>query len=145
MRKAILVGRHNAVDLPFEIAEQRNIEWSIDRAMCVQQFKQLCEDALVKGWVIVLQNIPGILAAAMSDVYTSVPIGVMISVPGPRVAGVTKTFVTEFIPDALVVIDAVKFANGRAVVEHDDVTAVRVTVDPVAPYVFSHIEWLNDE
>lgn len=74
-------------------------------------------------------------------------VGVVISEPGERLAGVSKTFNVAH-PDAdynnalpYIAQDAVLFANQRAktVVEGNDLI---VTVDPVTPFVYKGIEWL---
>lgn len=91
--------------------------------------------------------------------------GIIISVPGERQSGVTETFVFEADGDgvlpgswsqtnATTAQKAVSFANGRAKTEIRESEKIRghhgeavahellVTVDPVTPFVFSHIEWL---
>jgi hypothetical protein len=146
--KVILVGRHVS-DLPseIEVISQENILWSLNREEAVSQLRALSDKAQAENAKILLQNVPGVLASAMmwlasfgGGTMPIVGVGVIISVPGPRLAGVSKAFVTEFGPDADVVAQAASFANGRAKTAVVD-NSVTVTVDPVSEFKFSHIEW----
>lgn len=69
-------------------------------------------------------------------------LGVIISVPGERAAGIevrSHQFADEFgAEEAARIVNA---ANGRVAAAQSG-GVVSFTVDPVTPFVFSHIEWL---
>ena len=81
--------------------------------------------------------------------------GVIISVPGPRTAGVVTEYITA---ETSLLVKALKDANGRAKIEivserraeYDSESesaalinaTVRLTVDPVTEFKFDHIEWM---
>ncbi len=166
--KVILVGRHTS-DLPayIKVVSTENILWNTSRAECGKQLWDLHERAKKQDAGLLFQNIPGILAATMFSDFISaqgrpyyIQVGIIISVPGPRLAGVKKEWT---IPQACyadgsgcgademreIVSEVVNHANGRAKfdpspVQRDGYTAdgFSVTVDPVSEFKFSHIEWL---
>lgn len=153
--RVILVGRH-ASELPedIEVVAQENILWATDEEECRKQFKDLHTRAREQGVKILLQNVPGVLATALVDeaiwagnnYASAIRVGVIISVPGPRVAAQVKEY-KLLAEDADDVAEAIRFANGRAKVEIEStanigLVTVRVTVDPVSPFVFSHIVWM---
>lgn len=145
----VLVGRHIS-DLPENIIvdRQENILWSTVLPECREQLRSLLS-TLEPDQRVLFQNVPGILAVALVlEAYNRgtspndrLPIGVIVSVPGPREAGLTREFSVGdgFASEA--VEAAVQFANGRAKTELVP-GAVRVTVDPVTEWQFDHIEWL---
>lgn len=147
--KVILIGRHAPTGLPpdLEIVRQENISWPATAQECIADLLRLVEQARRDDMRILFQAVPGQLAAALCDLRDVVRgrAGIVVSVPGPRPAGVTLRYV---VPASVAgtLADAVRHANGRAVVTttaaDDGMTAVTVTVDPVAPFQFSHIEWL---
>jgi hypothetical protein len=152
--KAILVGRH-AGEIPgVEVIEQRAVTWPADSAGCVLVLEQLFDAANAAGAVLVFQNTPGQIAAALArncaDRAQNAPtpwawkgVGIIVSIPGERPGRIRKTVWAE---DAQFAIsEAVRFANPRAELDVDvDSFAVTVTVDgPPMPFKFSHIEWLN--
>jgi hypothetical protein len=167
--KAIIVGRHTS-DLGseaenFEIVGNENVMFSLVRSEAVQQLEQLFATAQSVGAeAILLQNVPAILAAALLDEQAKAGgqlpfrIGLIISVPGPRQAGVSEQFLVWAsqstnelgTPDVAAVEAAeaaVRFANGRAKIERssepvDGDWVLTITVDPVPQFQFSHIEWL---
>lgn len=151
--RVVLVGRHVS-DLPanIEVVATENILWATDFATCWQQVLDLLTRAQTAGAAkVLLQNVPGILSAvliraAYDEKNAPSRFGVIISQPGPRLAGVSETFVFPFLADYTgerieqTAARAVTFANGRAKVSVGDNT-LTVTVDPVAAFVFDHIEW----
>lgn len=162
--RVVVVGRH-APDLggdaeKFEIVKCENVTFSLKRDECKAQLLALAKNADSLDASVLLQNTPGVVACALSDIihirtesenlYGGIEIGVIISVPGPRQAGVTETFnagndYMAGLPASEVgaeLIRAVAFANARAKCETFGDCGVRVTVDPVTPFVYSHIEWL---
>lgn len=140
--KVTLIGRHVSEPMPgVEIAEQVNVEWPLDLGECRAKLREVFSAAQAPN--LLLQNVPGILAAALfaeRDIFAGRGLGIIISVPGPRLAGVTKSWPVEA-EGAAVVEAAVAHANGRARVTVGDST-VTVTVDPVSPFRFDHIEWV---
>lgn len=151
--RVVVVGRH-APDLgkdaeEFEIVKCENVTFSLKRDECRAQLLALVKDAGALDARVLLQNTPGVVTAALSDII-GIGIGVIISVPGPRQAGVTETFnagndYMAGLPASEIgaeLIRAVAFANARAKCEKYGDCGIRVTVDPVPLFVYSHIEWL---
>ena len=146
---AILVGRH-AGDVPgFQIIEQRSVTFALSPTEAFRQLEELLLDAHRAGAVLLLQNAPAILAATIfkyaalfhtSDLYS--PMGIIISVPGERHAGVSREFSCDNPMDLNTIEAAVKFVNSRAKVKSLGTYTLEITVDPVTEFVFSHIEWL---
>lgn len=154
--KVIIIGRHTS-ELPadIEVIEQRSITWSINRQECKQQLVALWKEVQPRSINILLQNAPAILACAISDLandagsqFSSKPLGgtklgMIISVPGERKAGVTRTFAFDEKQDAYDAAEAARFVNPNAKIEvSEHGYSFTVTVDPPTPFVFSHIEWL---
>lgn len=146
MNKVVLVGRHTPTGMPEDIvvSRQENILWSLNRDECRAQFDALAK-SLEAGEKILLQNVPGILSAVLvADARRGeerVEVGVIISVPGERKAGVvmrSPQFADAHGADAAEAL--IKHVNARAKVERDNDT-LTVTVDPVPEFIFSHIEW----
>jgi hypothetical protein len=141
--KAIVVGRH-AGDIPgVEVVRQINLEWSLEEGQAFKQLDELMGDASAEGAkCIVLQNVPGVLAAALTKKALdtpNVPVYVIISKPGARTAGVSRSW--TFYTHTNAVADVVKFANGRAKVEiSEDGTTITVTVDPIPVFEFVRLE-----
>ena len=141
----IVVGRHTP-ELPegINVVSQENILWSTDRQECVAQLEALIGQAKRKRAYILLQNVPGILAAALLDEqakaggHLPADIGVIISVPGPRESGVTRSFISSYDSE---MAEAAKFLNPRAKIQQRG-SSVHITLDPVSRFEFSHIEWL---
>lgn len=161
--KVILIGRHLS-DLPtdIEVIEQRNVTWALDAQECGKQWAMLGREAYDMEAALLLQNVPAVLAVAITrgerlavEYETINPKwGVIISVPGPRTAGVVTEYITA---EPSLLVKALKDANGRAKVEIVSErraeynsesksaalisTTVRLTVDPVTEFKFDHIEW----
>lgn len=160
-QRVIVIGRHSP-DLgsdakKFEIVECKNVTFALEFDGCYRQFSQIMAEADAAKCLVLLQNVPGVLAkviavmAARAAVWnypgvspeSKLGIGIIIAVPGPRLSGVSMTRHFEAgAEDAAA--DLVKHANARAKIktEYCDYSAVTVTVDPVAPFFYSHIEWL---
>jgi hypothetical protein len=145
--KAIVVGRHTG-DIPeIEVLEQRSITFSTNTSECFRQLEELLLDAHRAQCGLLLQNTPAILGVVLFKFANflhgcETPLGIIISVPGERQAGVSREYTTDNPMDLNTVEAAVKFVNGRATVENAGFHTIKVTVDPVTPFVFSHIEWL---
>lgn len=152
MKKVIVVGRHipnlgNEAN-NHEVVGIENVMFSLNREEAVTQLEGLMTTARNKGAeAILLQNVPAILGAALLDEQIKAggqlpfAIGLVISVPGPRQAGVVREFSLFCGWVAKRAAEAIKFANVRANTEVIGST-LKVTVDPVPEFVFSHIEWL---
>lgn len=168
--KTLVVGRHG-VDLgaeaeKYEVVANEAVTFALKREEVKSQVRDLeAKATAADAQVILLQNVPGVLASALVSYATSdedffrlspVRWGIIISVPGERQAGVVTEHEFPVDPDAamgfafaqsaaMVAEAAVKAANGRAKTERIEIgskVTLRVTVDPVAAFLFSHIEWL---
>ncbi len=166
--KAILVGRHNP-DLGsetenFEIVGRENVMFSLKKAEAIAQLYELQSKAVSLGAkVILFQNTPAVMTAALLQMQRDegnqlgFQYAVIVSVPGPREADVSRQFKVwaspnEFGGGDIAAVEAaeaaVRFANGsaklsRSVKPVDEDWILTVTVDPVTKFVFSHIEWLS--
>lgn len=149
-KRILVVGRH-AGSLPpeFEVVEQQSITFSTEFWECCGQINEVFSKAAMLEAVPVFQNTPGIVAAALSKV--SGEWGVIVSKPGERKAGVTEVF--DFTSNDAAPIHlartaekAVKFANARAKTSVSaDGDKLTIVVDPVAEFVFDHIEFVKGE
>lgn len=144
--KALVVGRHTGEIPGIEIIEQRNVNFALDVKTVQQQLDELEAAAAERGCVLVFQNIPGIVAAALlRRSPLRVRAGVIISrQPAVRPASVSRTW--DFEGDGWTEAEEiVAFVNSRAQVGGTEVTPyvaqVTVTVDPVIKFEFDHIEW----
>jgi len=156
--RGIVVGRH-AGDIPgVEIVESRNIEWSLDPIELGAQWRELENAAMAAKAAVVLQNVPGVLAGYLMLMahheHIRPNVYVVISRPGPRQAGISRTWVVSDDPyiahagqsaaeQAATVAGVAAFANGRAKVTtdlEDHRATVTVTVDPVAAFEFVRLE-----
>jgi len=162
--RVILVGRHAPADLPenIEVVGQENITWPTNLEATERQLEELVKRAAETDAAILLQNVPGPLAVALvrfalaNEKYlgdpfsgscienhgrTPVRVGVIVSIPGPREAGVL--YETPYEEGMLGLIEAVN-PNARVeFIDRSDGPSMRVTVDPPTKFKFSHIEWLN--
>lgn len=163
-----IVGRHtpDLGDSPVFIVGSAAPTFSLNRAEVARQLIEIEHAANAAGAKhILLQNVPAAVAGALIAHLgrTMSQWGVVVSVPGERQAGVSKTFKFEADPDGVdpwaraeqavkMVEQAVKFVNARATTVvalpgrgygDNYISSITVTVDPVTPFVFSHIEWLN--
>lgn len=154
--KVILIGRHTSGDIPdIEVVEQKNVTFPATAEGCTDMLLGLFAEADAQSAGVLFQSMPGQVAVALcalslvrgfkNDEEVGFPrraVGVIISVPGPRPGRVSQTFWSDD-PHADYV-GLAKFANPRAETEGDPLHGVTVTVDgPPAPFVFSHIEWLD--
>lgn len=164
--KVLIVGRHTpdlgAEASNIEVVGSENVLFSLKKEDVLTQIEWLkTKAAKVSADAILLQNVPAVLAVALieltkADKYTwmgdtgfggvNPRWGVIISVPGKREADVEKTFAFSTFDDLnntqpwKMAEEAVKFSNGRARTSIED-GVLKVVVDPVTPFVFSHIEW----
>jgi len=156
--RVLVVGRH-APDLgheaeTFEIVECRNVTFSLNYDECVTQLTQLISDASRSDASVLLQNTPGVVTAALADLvrlhtdaedlYDGIGVGVIVAEPGPRQAGVSRSFEFKNTPASLSTLtaeQAVKFANARAQTRVESGT-LTVTVDPIPEFKFRCIRWL---
>lgn len=154
-RNVILVGRHAPEGLPSEInvIEQKNILWSLEPQEIENQWKELVKQAREEKCAILLQNVPGVLArvitheaadAAQYFAKYPVSVGVIISQPGERKAGVRERFVFNEASDADEFVRGIKHTNSRVKIDDEDgkSNTIFVTVDPVTPFEFVRIEWM---
>lgn len=144
--KALVVGRHAGEIPDVEIIDQRNVNFALDVKTVQQQLDELEAAAAERGCVLVFQNIPGIVAAALlRRAPFSVRAGVIVSrQPEVRPAGISRTWAFE--GDGWTEAEEiVAFVNSRAQVQVTEVTPyiaeVTITVDPVIRFEFDHIEW----
>lgn len=150
--KVLVVGRH-APELPdeYQVVGQENFMFALDSERVRPQILLLVKKAKDTGAEAVLfQNTPGQVTAALIALALEkwgdfdTPLGVIITVPGPREAGKQARYIT---PDPTALTDAVGFVNARAKIDLDrsclygDGYQVTVTVDPIARFEFSHVEW----
>lgn len=140
----ILVGRHTG-DLPenINIVEQKAITWSVNPLILGDQWRDLVNEAQAKNCRILLQNVPGVLATIFlsQEFDCPVPIGVVISVAGERLAGVEEVWSYDFTRERDYAIQLAKTMNPRAKIEIIDHWSFKTTIDPVNPFVFNRIEW----
>lgn len=161
--KAIVIGRHFGEVPGFEVIETRAVTFPATARKCADVLSTLVAEAMQQDAVVLLQNTPGQVAAALimlaqhhgpvrNDRHR---IGVIVSIPGPRPGKVSSTFnldadQTAFGSDVLTIAamgslqSAICFANPRAEVTFTEPGSVEVTVDgPPMPFQFSHVEWLD--
>lgn len=145
--RVILVGRHTS-DLPasIEVVRQDNVMWSLDFDECAAQWRALYTEACEQNVRILLQNVPSILAAVLvSERWGQYDLrtGVVIAVPGPRVAALEHSEGFDDAGDQAAAERLIKHANGRAKIEWVGSAKawLKVTVDPVTPFVFHSIRW----
>ena len=156
-QKIIIIGRHTP-DLgkmagQFEIVETRNIQFPARASDCSALLGVLYTDAGRVGAAVLFQAVPGQLAIALARTSTfplgNARVGVIVSKPGPREAGLVQNF--DFRCSGLDDPDyeaaeraakAVRFANPNAKIARGEYD-ISITVDPPARFIFSHIEWLG--
>lgn len=159
--KAVVVGRHSGEIPGVEVVGTVNITFANSVSEVKVQVERLINEAKAKDAnALIFQNAPAILAATLVNwvrvegeyalLNEGVKIGFIIGkqptdpdVPRPAKQSMDRV-VTANVTN---VVDLLRFANGRATVDvwtdaGIDTTHVRVTVDPVPPFVFDHIEWL---
>jgi len=160
--KAIVVGRHSpdfgSEDI--EIILQENINFPATSRETIPVVEVLIAKAVETGAALLFQNSPAQLTVALhraivehqigwKDQARSLPpIGIVVSIPGERPAGVRKMykFATgncgdeDFVEEAK---DLAKFVNPRVKIEEEQYQGIWFEVDPPMRFVFSHIEWLN--
>jgi hypothetical protein len=167
--RVYVIGRHTAAGLPqeYEVIGGEAVNFSLNRHDALSQYLEQKNKALAAGAeALVLQNVPGILAAALMLLVDGdwglssgkLRVGVIVSKPGPRLANVVNVFNFLSEEDARAAAKAVAFANARAKIQieqslipapegpdyADQQTGwnVKVTVDPVVAFEFDHIEWM---
>lgn len=148
--KAVVVGRH-APDFgqeQIEVVDTINVQFAAKASDVYQQLTELVATAADADAVLLFQAVPGQLAAALAywlaeiGGINSAPIkvGIVISKPGVRPAGVSMNF--HVVGGAETIAQAIKFVNPNAYTSIDSPDDCLVTVDPPAKFEFSHIEWL---
>ena len=161
MKKVLLVGRHAPTGLAeagFVVTEQRSVVFSTDPFEALEQLERLNQEAAQQGLDgVLLQNTPGALGAgflaellggtfgspqASLGLDNAHGVGVVVSKPGPRPAGVSHR--SEFCndDDAEQAAALVKVANPRAKVLTDGKYVV-VTVDPPMRFELEHVVWID--
>lgn len=164
--KAVVVGRHSG-DIPgVEVIERRAVVFPMSVAKCVAMMKGIIANADGENAVVLLQAVPGQLAAALIELdrqgfLRPEKVGVIIAVPGERPA--QKRISVDFydprlcdgdefpngwewhlVPEraATATAELVASLNPNATVTVDG-TTVTVVSDPPMMFVFSHIQWLG--
>jgi hypothetical protein len=152
--KVFVVGRHKPDfgDEKIEVMGQESATFPVTADECKNMIEALAAGAARAGAdALIFQGMPGQVAAALVRMAlqpmqnTPVRVGIVISVPGPRPAGVEKELVCtdgNYFSNAEEVAEVIRFANPRAKVDVSP-QGVTVTVDPPMRFEFSHIEWLN--
>lgn len=159
--KIYVVGRHKS-DFGgqahrYQIVGQEDVTWPLGAVECIEALEEVAERAReAEAKSLVLQNTPGQVAIALAVMAQDaggdgpelpMSIGVVISVPDERPAGVQKSVVCtdgHYFCNAAQVAEMIRFANPRARIAVDEATAtVTATVDPPMRFKFSHIEWLG--
>ena len=143
--RAIIVGRHTPTRLDeFEIIEQKNITFPATSQECERVLETLITDAQCKHAALLFQVLPSQAHAALHRCDWIVPIGFIISVPGPRPADIVYDLWTECPHVAGEIVKTfVPTINPRAKVHLGSALHVIVEVDPPMRFEFSHIEWLT--
>lgn len=158
----LVIGRH-AGEIPgVEVVEKRAIVFPETSNECLKILDELQTEANSRQITLLFQAVPGQLAIALAKYYgvlsaciesgkprpaTGPMLGIIISKPGPRLAGVEKEFTFYTGNDAFQAIEAIKMANPNAWTENRSVPGdmggcAAVRVDPPMKFEFSHIEWL---
>ena len=171
-KNIFVVGRHSGTfPAEFSVVATESVNFSIDLQECKSQLKDLMEKAGEKKSAIVFQTLPGVAVIALTHLVVSVGrandeslvgwkkifagedggVGMVVSKPGKRLAGVSKEFSFNAVEDGEVAKEAILMANPNAkVLETEPVffgvgytpEKLTVTVDPPMRFEFSHIEWL---
>jgi len=172
--KAYIIGRHepNLGDEAdkIKVVGQEAITFASDSTECIRQLcKARFEAGRAGAHVLLLQNTPGQVTAALvymaselfvdpdyksaefdfGDEHVYPRIGVIISKPGERPAGVKTSISVENSSDLGAVICAIKTANPRAKIEEWEpdefgyVMGLDIIVDPPMRFEFDHIEWVS--
>lgn len=163
-----VVGRHapDLGDAPVFVVGSSAPTFALNREEVAQQLLEIDTAANAAGAKhVLLQNVPAAAAGALVAHLgrTMNRWGVVVSIPGERRAGASRTFEFQADPDGVdprglassavkMAEQAVKFVNARASVDvtlpgegymNNYISNITVTCDPVTPFVFSHIDWLN--
>lgn len=154
-----------------EVVETRNIQFPATAEECLPILRELLREAHEVDGRVLFQNTPAQVTVALYQMgrdqewaSTSgfarpglsmrLRFGFIIAGPGPHEAGVSRDFNFDIyeIPGDHRRHEAeelARFCNGRAKVEILPESppdkwwkTVRVTVDPIPQFIFSHIEWL---
>jgi len=148
---ALLVGRHVAEELPYNVVRQKAVTFSADLAECTKQIEELFEEAYEGNLVLLFQNIPGTVACVMCRIARQNPpthlngVGVVISKPGERPANKIVEFDKTAFSDEMrmsahlesFMLDIVQQANPNARIADG-----KIVVDPTMKFVFDRVEWL---
>lgn len=151
--KVYLVGRHTPDfgELDIDIVLQENVTFPKTGIATYKSLVDLVNIAARSGVdALLFQNSPAQLTKALVKAAREFPdspvrIGIVVSVPGERQAGVQKTFQFTDGNYADCTDEAVRLAktvNPRAKVQAWGDGTVEITVDPPMRFEFSHIEWL---
>ena len=161
MKKVLLIGRHAPTGLAeagFVVAEQRSVVFSTDPFEALEQLEQINREVAQRGLDgVLLQNTPGalgtgflaeLLGGSFGSPQASLGlddahgVGVVISKPGPRPAGVSRRFEFHNSDDAEQAAALAKVVNPRARVLTDGKYIV-VTVDPPMRFELEHVVWID--
>lgn len=141
--KAIVIGRHEQAPIEgIEIVERRAVAFPATAEKCEGIIAALCEEAAQQDAGILFQNTPGQVSVCLAAYRFIIPVGVIVSKPGPRPEEGALRF--EF-PDAIsreACKTMVQFANPRAKIEVDGDELIVSVASPMR-FEFSHIEWFS--
>jgi len=140
--KALVIGRHTGEIPGIEIIETRAVTFPETAQECIPVLQALAAEAVERGVKLLLQNTPGQVAVACSILVTNahVSLGVIISKPGPRPAGVQFRYSFSEYWDMTTGLQMLRESNPNCKTETEGSTVI-VTVDPPMKFVYSHIEW----
>jgi len=142
--KALVIGRHTDAIPGVEIVELRPVTFPGTADECAAVIRALWKEVEGRGVKLLFQNLPGQVGVALARLMRDNPplsAGVVISVPGERLAGVSQSESFAEHWDMTSAEKLVKFANPRANVTSEGNT-ITVTADPPMRFIFSHIEWM---
>lgn len=155
MQRALVIGRH-AGDLPgVEIVDTRPVQFPATAYECFSYLAPIMDECYQNDWSLIFQAVPGQLAVALAWIREAVvlgepdvpeiPIGIVISKPAPRPAGVQIDIPVNdgnMFSNEREVVAAIKALNPNAKIDDSRAGWITVVVDPPMKFEFSHIEWL---
>lgn len=145
LTRALVIGRHAGAIPGIEVVESRPVTFPARAQDCCDVLGGLYREARERGLVLLFQAVPGQVAVALhrSMGGCGCAVGVVVSKPGPRPAGVTHIIncaCSDMLENSHEVAAFVQKVNPQAKVEVDG-AIVSVTVDAPMRFEFSHIEW----
>lgn len=149
MIKVFVVGRHKPDfgDMDIEVVGQSAPVFParVGAEMIAVMSDIAAEAHEAEAKAIVFQAVPGQVVAWLaqgSKIFAPFDVGVVISIPGARPAGVTHHFEFSLPRDAKLAASVAYRANPNVKLDVRG-RQLDVTVDPPMKFEFSHIEWLK--